>query len=77
VTTNSGPSGATFDGAAYNNTSGRRATLHQPLAQGQNAVFLFSAPANGTYQLKAAVIPPPGATGSATFGQEVTLQRSC
>jgi hypothetical protein len=77
VTTYSGPKGAVFSGAAYHNNSGKQANLRQALNQGQNAVFLLAAPANGTYQLKADVTPPSGATGSATFGQEVTLQRSC
>lgn len=77
VTSYSGPPGALFAGSAYSNTSGKQATLQQTLNPGQNAVFLFAAPANGSYQLKADVIPPRGTTGSATFGQEVTLQRSC
>jgi hypothetical protein len=77
VTTYSGPPGAIFAGSAYSNTSGTQAMLRQALNQGQNAVFLFASPANGSYQLKADVIPPHGATGSAGFGQEVTLQRSC
>jgi hypothetical protein len=73
----SGPTGAILAGSAYYNTTGKQATLQQALRQGQNAIFLFAAPANGTYQLKASVIPPPGATGSGVFGQEVTLQRTC
>ena len=77
VTTYSGASGAVLSGTAYHNATGKQAILHQALHQGQNAVFLFAAPANGTSQLKADVTPPPGATGSGTFGQEVTLQRSC
>jgi hypothetical protein len=77
VTTYSGPTGAILNGTAYYNATGQQANLRQALSQGQNAVFLFAAPANGSYQLKADVTPPPGATGSATFGQEVTLQRSC
>jgi hypothetical protein len=77
VTTYSGPSGAILAGSAYYNRTGQTASLQKALSPGQNAVFLFAAPANGTYQLKASVIPPPGATGSGIFGQEVTLQRSC
>jgi hypothetical protein len=77
ITTYSGPRGALFAGSASANASGKQATLQQALKQGQNAVFLFAAPPNGSYQLKADVIPPRGATGSAVFGQEVTLQRSC
>jgi hypothetical protein len=77
VTTYTGPRGAVFAGVAYHNASGKQSKLNQTLNQGQNVVFLFATPANGSYQLKASVVPPRGVAGSATFGQEVTLQRSC
>jgi hypothetical protein len=77
VVTYAGPPGALLAGSAFSNDSSAQATLQQTLNQGQNAVFLFAAPANGGYQLKADVIPPRGATGTAAFGQEVTLQRTC
>jgi hypothetical protein len=77
VTTYSGPVGAILAGTATYGASGKTASLNQALKSGRNAVFLFAAPANGSYQLKADVIPPRGVTGLATFGQEVTLQRSC
>jgi hypothetical protein len=73
-----GPKGSTFYLSYVTDTGGKGGPPPTALKQGQNAIPLAAAPANGTYNLaQAAVVPPPGTPGATGFTGSITLARTC
>ena len=73
-----GPKGSTFYLSYATDTGGKGGPPPTSLKQGQNAIPLAAAPANGTYYLtQAAVAPAPGTPGAVGFTGSITLARSC